>query len=69
MLLLLGHVYSRGSSTAEGTSNTVLGIYIGCCIVLNLIASTSSNTLPFKVFLILGKREKSQGAMSVEYGG
>jgi len=62
-------MYSKGSSTAEGTSNTVFGIYKGCCIVLNFIVSTSSNPLPFKVFLVMGKRKKSQGAVSVEYGG
>lgn len=48
--LLLGYTYSSSSSTALSISHTLFWI-----------ASTSSNHLPFKVFLIQGKREKLWG--------
>jgi hypothetical protein len=40
-----------------------------CCIVSSVIISTSSNPVPYKVFLDWGQRKLSCGAMPREYVG
>jgi hypothetical protein len=47
----------------------LFGIAISYSVALCLIVSTSSNLLPFKVFLSLGNREKTQGDIFVVKAG
>jgi len=48
---------------------SVLGISKSCCVTLSSVVYTFSNCSLFRVFLIWGKRKKSQGIMSWECGG